>query len=527
VTPEEAAATVARVLARTELAATEDAAVSSTIARAPVAEDEALPVLALDAESGGLRLKHELARGGMGVVHVAEQRSLRREVAVKTSREGGARALLHEARIMGSLEHPNLVPVHSLGADASGAPVLVMKRVTGVSWGALLRDAEHDAWAPLLAGHGDRLRANVEILAQVCRALSFAHERGVVHRDLKPENVMIGGFGEVYLLDWGVALRLAEREREPHAIVGTPGYLAPEMALGDPALADARTDVYLLGATLCEVLTGRMPHEAQSVAAALAKALLGEVEVPDGAPAELGAVVRRAMARDPGDRVQSAEAFRLELTRFLRLRDAELVAAAARAAMNKAEALIRSEGAASADAYGALIEARFGFGSAREMRDDDALTGEQDACIARLVERELALGSVGGARTLLGELSSPRGDLAARADALEAAQRSEREAAEGHDRARREADTSRASGPFLLLGAAAGLPVVLGLWWFSAGDAGGTFAGLLFSDLVLVSFTLGGAALFHKRLLATQGSRRLTAVVLGWCLACCSSDVLT
>jgi serine/threonine-protein kinase len=223
----------------------------------------------------------------MGVVHLAEQRSLEREVAVKvstTTEPSIIGALVREARIMGALEHPNLVPVHALGADAEGAPMLVMKRVDGVTWRELLDDDAHEAWTPLLAGHGDKLRAQVDILIQVCRALAFAHARGVIHRDLKPENVMIGRFGEVYVLDWGAALRLSERASEPAALVGTPGYLAPEMARADPTLVDVRTDVYLIGATLYEVLARRMPHDAPTAVAALVKALSGEVpDVPPSA----------------------------------------------------------------------------------------------------------------------------------------------------------------------------------------------------------------------------------------------------
>jgi len=213
----------------------------------------------------------------MGVVHVAEQRSLARDVAVKTIQEGAdptARALLvREARIMGALEHPNLVPVHALGVDGRGAPLIVMKRVEGVSWRDLLSEPGHPSWKPLLAGHGDPLRANVEILSQICSALAFAHDRGVVHRDIKPDNVMIGRFGEVYLLDWGVALRLEERANEAQTFVGTPGYAAPEMVVANPLLIGTWTDIYLLGGVLFEVLVGRVPHEASTARAALARAL--------------------------------------------------------------------------------------------------------------------------------------------------------------------------------------------------------------------------------------------------------------
>ena len=191
---------------------------------------------------------------------MAEQRSLAREVAIKTVKDhAGERArdaLCDEAVVTGLLEHPNVIPVHALGCDSEGRPLLVMKRVEGVAWRDLLRDPEHPAWATHAAAPEDRLAFHLDVLADVSQAAAFAHSRRIVHRDIKPENVMIGEFGEVYLLDWGLAVT-AGRELEPGTLVGTPAYMAPEMVGG--GRVDGRTDVYLLGATLHEVLTGRPP----------------------------------------------------------------------------------------------------------------------------------------------------------------------------------------------------------------------------------------------------------------------------
>src|SRR5262249_2783401 len=155
--------------------------------------------------------------------------------------------LLTEAVITGSLEHPSIVPVHALGCDDAGRPVLVMKRIEGVCWRGMARDEHPPGWAAIDAAGGGRRTAHVANLMAVCNAMHFAHRRGVVHRDLKPGNVMIGSYGEVYVVDWGIAARI-EAGPSPVALVGTPAYMAPEMVWGEAHRVDARTDVYLLGA---------------------------------------------------------------------------------------------------------------------------------------------------------------------------------------------------------------------------------------------------------------------------------------
>jgi serine/threonine-protein kinase len=456
--PELARATIAQTLVRFGIAETElgDPTISMRRGEAASSTSSAgLPQISVelstdsdpgDGDGPDLVARDVLGKGGMGVVRVAAQRSLGREVAIKTSARSNARAvdaLIREARIMGGLEHPNVVPVHALGVDRDGAPVLVMKRVEGVSWRTLIHDDAHDAWPRLLAGHGDRLRAHVEILVQVARALALAHDRGVVHRDVKPENVMIGRFGEVYLLDWGLALRLDERQSEPHGIVGTPGFLPPEMARGDPTAIDPRTDVYLLGGTLYEVLAKRPPHDAPNALLALVASLIGEPPpIPEGTPPDLERLVRRAMALDVVDRVASAEAFREALVQYLAVREAGVVAAEGRAALARAEAMLDRAGPDAPDAYRNLIEARFALTSTLRVRGDAEARAELDRCLARMVERELALRSPGNARTLLGEMSAQPTTLVERLEQLERDVAVERTAADDRERARREADSS-------------------------------------------------------------------------------------
>ena len=188
----------------------ETTAISSGETIRPAREEEVdvstLPTAAVD-EHGELVTGAILGTGGMAVVHSATQTALRRDVALKRAIAGDKEsiaALVREARILGALEHPNIPPVHLLATDAPGTPVLAMKRIDGAAWSELLTVA-----------HQDPLDRTLEILEAVCRALQFAHERGIIHRDVKPANVMLGSHGEIYLVDWGIALTRGEACSRP------------------------------------------------------------------------------------------------------------------------------------------------------------------------------------------------------------------------------------------------------------------------------------------------------------------------
>ena len=160
-----------------------------------------------------------LGEGGMGRVLLARQRSLRRDVAIKVIKAEVQHpevieALLAEAVVTGSLEHPRIVPVHALGRDSEGQPVLAMKRIEGVSWRDMTRDSDDPRWASIAPESEDRLDVHLEIFMAACNAVHFAHSRGIVHRDIKLDNVMIGGFGEVYVVDWGIATKAASPGEE-------------------------------------------------------------------------------------------------------------------------------------------------------------------------------------------------------------------------------------------------------------------------------------------------------------------------
>jgi eukaryotic-like serine/threonine-protein kinase len=358
-----------------------------------------------------LALKQRISRGGMGEVMVAHQTSLRREVAVKRAahpdRVAAERELVIEARVAGALEHPNIVPVHLLGVSAEGHPLLVMKRVEGRSWHELLRE-------------GRDLTRDVAILMDVCRALHFAHARGVVHRDVKPANVMVGTFGEVYLLDWGIAAGTGSAEvaelpaaRTGARPVGTPPYMAPEMTVPDSDI-DVRTDVYLAGAVLHELITGRPPHAGTTLAEQLHAAWQSKPPTfPPDTPEELADICRRALSRDPAHRHASAEELRTALERFREH-------AAARKLVADAEQRLAVLRALPADADGRLAqrtfnECRFGFEQALRIWSDSARAREGiEAAIVAMAERELAAGHIDSAQLLIGELARPAPALEAR-----------------------------------------------------------------------------------------------------------------
>ena len=286
-----------------------------------------------------------LGEGGMGAVLLCTDRQIGRRVAMKVIRadhRASRRAetrFVREARVQGQLEHPAVVPVYDLGVDPEGAIYFTMKRVRGDTLGDILARP---------AGEGAYSRHKLlSALARVCLAVDFAHRRGVLHRDLKPANVMLGDYGEVYVLDWGLAkLRDAPElddddedrvavdlsgETAPGAILGTPGYMSPEqLRPGDEGVGRA-ADVYSLGAILFELLTGAPLHDRSSMASVIASTLEGvearpSVRAPeaDVAP-ELEAICVRATALEPADRFVSARDLHDSLERYLEgERDVEL-----------------------------------------------------------------------------------------------------------------------------------------------------------------------------------------------------------
>lgn len=278
--------------------------------------------------------ERELGRGGMGTVTLCHDRQTGRHVAMKMvspehrQRDHVVRRFLREARLQAQLEHPSVVPVYELAPTPDGHAYFTMKRVRGITLRHLLerlRDRDPEA----VDVH--TLRRRLVDLGRVCLAIDYAHRAGVVHRDIKPDNLMLGDYGEVYVLDWGIALPLpsepqrpkvpGEQPEVPSSIMGTAGYAAPEQIL-DGDEVDGRADVYSLGCVLFELLTLEPPHRGNArerLASTLEhEAPLASERAPhlELAP-ELDRICARALARDPARRYGSARELYGELERFL------------------------------------------------------------------------------------------------------------------------------------------------------------------------------------------------------------------
>ena len=218
-----------------------------------------------------------LGRGGMGVVYLARDTALDREVALKIFDRAPGDA--NEARLIARLEHPGIVPVHDFGELPDGRLFYAMK---------LVRGDRLDRWM----GAGREIGERLGVFLRVCDAVAFAHAHGVVHRDLKPANVMVGEFGEVLVLDWGIAAELSSADRGSRiadSIAGTPDYMAPEQARGDAGV-DHRADVFALGAMLAGIAAGSAP---------------------------VVAIARKAQSPEPGSRYQSVAALAADVNRYL------------------------------------------------------------------------------------------------------------------------------------------------------------------------------------------------------------------
>ena len=368
-----------------------------------------LPSMSTQNQDGDqLRLEGVIGEGGMGLVQIAQQISLKRDVAVKSLKSSNTQlkylyAMLQEAWVTGWLEHPNIVPVYTLGRTEDNRPLIVMKRIEGKAWQEIIHETDPQAQRSLTW--------HLSTLLDVCDAMEYAHTRGILHRDLKPENIMIGQFGEVYVLDWGIAVSLEDDlggrftlAADAMRSAGTPVYMTPEAALGTSA-PDVRSDVYLLGGLLHELLTRTPPHQGDTLEAVLVAAArsLPHTYGPQ-VPSELAGICNTAMHADPQQRFEDVRAFSQAVRDYLEHKASIELSDQAHLALKQ----MRTELAADADPAGLITlysECRFGFQQALRTwpQNPHARQGLLD-CLRLKLGHDIQTASVHSAQEILSQL---------------------------------------------------------------------------------------------------------------------------
>jgi serine/threonine-protein kinase len=421
----------------------------------PVIRPDARDAVAVDR----YRIDGEIARGGMGTVLKGRDPALGRDVALKVLRDDRrddadlVRRFVEEAQIGGQLQHPGVVPIYELGTLNDCRPFFAMKLVKGQTLASLLRARCEPA---------DGLPRFLSMYEAICQTVAYAHARGVIHRDLKPSNVMVGSFGEVQVMDWGLAKVLArggvsddaEAGKEPSAetliatsrtgadtdhsqagsILGTPSYMAPEQARGDIDAIDERCDVFALGSILCEILTGQPVFIGRTSDEIRRKAAIADTadaltRLDSGAVApELVALARDCLARERTDRPRDASTVASRVTAYLsgvqeqlRTAERERAAAEARAAEQKKRRRVQAALGLTFTGF-VLLGGAFAWWAADQRR-------------SRRMEAERAVGRA--LETAVSRLGQARGDdrnpallAEARAAALQAREQSSRAPAE-------------------------------------------------------------------------------------------------
>ncbi len=479
-----------------------------------------------DLTEPGVELGPEIARGGMAAVRLGRQRNLGRAVAVKTiapNHPEDVTHLLREARLMSRLEHPNILPVHEIFVQEDGTPQVVLKLIEGETWAELMRDPKK-----VREGYGaeDLLEWNLSVLGHVCRAVEFAHSHGVIHRDIKPTNVMVGKFGEVYLLDWGIAQETRESDTGVGAlpddqIAGTSAYMAPEQFEGGATIGPW-TDIYLLGATLYHVLSGKQPHKGKSRMQRTADMIDRIHEyppLPGGVAEELREIVDKAMQLEIGDRYDTAADFRRALAEFSTHRVANRLAA-----RGDEERKLAQEASARSDEPATLrhlVAAEMAYNTAlSEWKDcQSAVRGQSELAVMR-IEHALASGEPRHALTLV-EAHGVEGELRERVEAT--VRQMEGEEARLRKLA---ADSDTVIGHRVRgIGGALVVGVFLVFWTWSAFDPPHTVYPLAGFTAVAFVLMLLGVGPSMRRLLKTRLNRTVFAInvflmtlTIAWCL---------
>lgn len=408
------------------------------------------------------QIEEEIGHGAMGTVFRAQQESLEREIAIKTISSSllsstERQLFIAESRVTGFLDHPNIVPVHDLGLTEQGNFILTMKLIGGRSWKEIMREdfvgitegAEEEA---------EYLQKHIQILLSICNAVAFAHSKGIAHCDLKPDNVMVGEFGEVLVVDWGVAVDFRDPSQRKTLMAtpiedidqprGTPSYMAPELAAGQQA--DQKigpwTDIYLLGALLYEVLTGQPPHHHPNVQQVLILAFTSEApQFPSNVPIELQELCNSALDRRTQSRPTSVDSFRQSLQNYLSHRESRKVSRQARKlldkcletnTLNKLKSLPENE---RISLYSDFAESVAGFKQAKLLWEENqqAIHGEQEAR-AKYARIALNNNDLGLAQAQIAKLPSNcdarrsiETDIRARSEAMALAEKRRRTLARG------------------------------------------------------------------------------------------------
>ncbi|MCP4606594.1 MAG: serine/threonine protein kinase [Proteobacteria bacterium] len=470
-----------------------------------------------------------IGQGGMSVIHEANQISLSRTVAVKTLHhkypkslsEIAMRMLIQEAWMTGNLEHPNIMPVYDIELDDEGHPLIVLKRIEGVPWNELIGDAKQ---VDKRFGEKNLFEWNLGILGQVCNAIHFAHSRGIIHRDLKPENVMIGEFGEVYVLDWGLALALKDDgtgrlplASKANGIAGTPAYMAPEVLSDVDGSLSEKTDIYQLGAILHEIISGNPPHMGTTQKEIIASVLKSRANLPKYTSVEIASICQRAMNLNPDLRYETADQFRIAIAGFIQHRGSIRLEAQAQKRLDQLMLDLRvqpeDERAHRRHLYNLFGECRFAYKQAIKQwpENDEAIEGLRRA-IETMIDYELQRGEVRSAATLMGELENPPDELQRRMQQAIKAKEEEQLRFQKLERIgkqfdRRTGQRLRAIGS-LLFGLIFTVAPLVSDWMLNTFWRQDHFTGSVVIAILLIFLVLGGLAQWEE-LMETAISRRL------------------
>lgn len=468
-------------------------------------------------DSQGLAVFGLLGSGGMGAVHEGRQLGLGRAVALKSVLGEATiekqRDLVREGQVMALLEHPNIVPVYTL-RHVEGKPVIVLKKIVGDRWSDRMKQ-EDMAW-------------NVSVLLKVADAVRFAHSKGILHRDLKPSNVMIGQFGEVYVLDWGSAVSTREEHRGKVPLAtsvfkpfGSAPYMSPEMLNPAWATIAETTDVYLLGAILYEIVMGAPPHLAKSAQEMYRNVERSRPRYRKEIPTELVAILQQAMRREPRQRFQSVDALQEALVEFMKHRASHEMMLRGTLLLEGLRGATQSSSASSV--YDIFQRCKFAFNEALRTWPENVrareLLGE---CGAIVADFELSRGEPALAARLLQESGVEGGTRSAR---IAQALRRKRRLAAHAAYLRRDLDVHLASEMRRVVMVGIGLLwVVVPLWLFvgleqtSYRSQSASHAGFLFICGVITLVTKGwvDSSASNRALFKIVLCGAFSAVAINW-----------